>query len=135
MTRRITRATVEKSLAIAGATIVLVQLLMLARSPMHVLVTALGVGLICVGLWRAFSHWLPDRRKYVPLRSEVDEFIQLVRKLNSQRAQGDFTAAFETSAELRETVERVITAAGIQPVENLGTGVEAELQRQTLHGS
>jgi hypothetical protein len=69
---------------------------------------------------------------FTPLRTEVDEFIRLVRKLNAERTRGDFPAAFETGAELREAVERVVAKAGVQSEESLGEGVEAELHRQTM---
>jgi hypothetical protein len=129
---RMSRAAIDKLLALSGAAIVLVQLIMLARSPLQVSIVILGVLLIYVGIWRLSSHVLPERRMFTPLRTEVDEFIRLVRKLNAERASGDFPAAFETGAELREAVERVVAKAGVQPEESLGEGVEAELHRQTM---
>jgi hypothetical protein len=129
---RLSRATLDKTLVLTGAAIVLVQLILLARSPVQVAVVILGVVMIYMGKWRMVSHLLPDRRIYTPLRGEVDEFMELVRKLNDERARGDFTAAFETGAELRETVERIVAAAGVQPEERLGGGVAAELRRQTM---
>lgn len=132
MPARMSRAALDKALALSGVLVVLIQLILLARSPLHVAVVVVGVLMIYVGIWRLFSHWLPDRRVHVPLRAEVDQFIDLVRKLNAQRARGDFTAAFETSAELRETVERIVAAAGVEPKEILGEGVRAELQRQMM---
>ena len=128
----IPRAVIDKLLALSGAAIVLVQLLMLSQSPLQVATVIFGVLLIYVGIWRLSSHFLPERRTFTPLRAEVNEFIRLVRKLNVERARGDFTAAFETSAELREAVEQVVVKAGVQPEECLGAGIEAELYRQTL---
>jgi hypothetical protein len=132
MKYKVSRATIDKGMALTGVAIVLVQLIMLASSPLQVSMVILGVLLIYVGIWRLSSHVLPERRMFTPLRTEVDEFIRLVRKLNAERASGDFTAAFETSAELREAVERVVVKAGVQPEESLGHGVEAELHRQTM---
>jgi hypothetical protein len=124
------RATFDKAVALGGVLLVLSQLLLLAYSPIHVAVVVLGVLMIYVGIWRLVSHMLPNRRHYMPLREEVDEFIRLVRRLNTERAAGDFPAAFETSAQLRETVERVIAVAGVE--KEPGNGTKAELQRQTM---
>ena len=124
------RATFDKAVALTGVLLVLSQLLLLAYSPIHVAVVVLGVLMIYVGIWRLVSHMLPNRRVYMPLREEVDEFIRLVRRLNAERARGDFPAAFETGSELRETVERVIAVAGVE--KEPGNGTEADLQRQTM---
>jgi hypothetical protein len=104
--------------------------LLLAYSPIHVAVVVLGVLMIYVGIWRLSSHLLPNRRIFMPLRCEVDEFIRLVRRLNAQRSHRDVSAAFETAAELRETVERVIAAAGVP--QEAGNGEDAEVRRQTV---
>ena len=128
MAFKISRTTFDKWVALTGVALVMLQLLLLAYSPIHVAVVVLSVLLIYVGIWRLATHLLPDRRVYRPLRSEVDEFIKLVRKLNAERARGDDPAASETSAELRETVERVITAAGVQ--DESGKGMKAEPQRR-----
>jgi len=111
---RVSRSTLDKGIALLGVALVMVQLLLLAYSPIHVLLVVVGVLLIYVGIWRLFSNMLPDRRVYRSLRGEVDLFIRQVRQLNAQRAKGDFTAAFETASELRESVERVIDAAGLR---------------------
>ncbi|UCC81867.1 MAG: hypothetical protein JSW46_12750 [Gemmatimonadota bacterium] len=130
MKYKVTRATFDKGVALTGVLLVLSQLLLLAYSPIHVAAVVLGVLMIYVGIWRLVSHMLPNRRIYMPLREEVDEFIRLVRRLNTERTKGDFPAAFETGAELRETVERVIAVAGVE--KEPGNGTEAELQRQTM---
>lgn len=127
---KVSRATFDKGTALTGVLLVLSQLLLLAYSPIHVAVVVVGVLMIYVGVWRLASHLFPNRRIYMPLREEVDEFIRLVRRLNSERASGNLPAAFETGAELRETVERVIAVAGIE--KEPGNGTEAELKRQTM---
>lgn len=129
------RTTFDKAVALTGVLLVLSQLLLLAYSPIHVAVVVLGVLMIYVGIWRLVSHMLPNRRIYMPLRSEVDDFIRLVRRLNSERAGGDATTAFETAAELRQTVEKVIEAAGVESTEESRSGVDAELHRQALGSS
>jgi len=133
MALKISRTTIDKGIALTGVVLVVAQLLLLAYSPIHVAAVVLGVLMIYVGIWRLSSHLLPNRRIYMPLRCEVDEFIRLVRKLNAQRASRDMSAAFETAAELRETVERVIAAAGVS--QEPGNGTEAELQRQPVESA
>ncbi len=113
MSSKPSRATLDKSLALVGVGLVLIQLLLLAYSPVHVAVVVLGVLMIYVGIWRVSTHLLPDRRKYGLLRSEVERYIALVRKLNAERARDENTAADETSTALREATERVIAAAGL----------------------
>ena len=39
--------------------------------------------LIEVGVWKLANFVLPSERKYVALRAEVDQFITLVRQLNT----------------------------------------------------
>ncbi|MGD2152338.1 MAG: hypothetical protein PVG79_03665 [Gemmatimonadales bacterium] len=130
MALNISRATIDKGIALTGVLLVISQLLLLAYSPIHVAVVVLGVLMIYVGIWRLSSHLLPNRRIFMPLRCEVDEFIRLVRRLNAQRSHRDVSAAFETAAELRETVERVIAAAGVP--QEAGNGEDAEVRRQTV---
>lgn len=135
MKYKVSRATIDKGTALAGVLLVITQLLLLAYSPIHVAVVVLGVLMIYVGIWRLTSHMLPNRRIYMPLRGEVDEFIRLVRRLNTEKAHGDTTAAFETAAELRKRTERVIDVAGVESTEESRTGVDAELHRQVLGSS
>ncbi len=42
-----------------------------------------GILLVEAGVWNLANPFLPSARKYTSLRTEVDEFIQLVRGLNT----------------------------------------------------
>jgi hypothetical protein len=82
----------------------------LVESPYHVLLLAFGVLLIYVGTWRLVGRLL-HRRMNIVLREEIDTFISLARDLYSHRTNSDSARLHQTKAALRESLERIISAA------------------------
>jgi hypothetical protein len=105
-----TRNYMDKLLALAGVAIVVLEIYMLVESPYHVLLLAFGVLLIYVGTWRLVGRLL-HRRMNLLLREEIDTFITLARDLYTHRTASDSARLHSTKAALRESVERIISAA------------------------
>ena len=71
-----------------------------------------GILMIGLGVWRLGHRMLPERRVYVGLRSEVDFFIRLVRRLNAHSVVNDGTMVETLRAEMKEAVDRMVMLAG-----------------------
>jgi hypothetical protein len=105
-----TRNLMDKLLALAGVAVVVLEIYILVESPYHVLLLAFGVLLIYVGTWRLVGRLL-HRRMNIVLREEIDTFISLARELYSHRTNSDSARLHQTKAALRESLERIISAA------------------------
>lgn len=105
-----TRNLLDKMLALAGLAVVVLEVYILVESPFHVLLLAFGVLLIYVGTWRLVGRLLHRRMNKV-LREEIDTFITLARNLYSHRTNADAARVHQTKGALRESVERIISAA------------------------
>lgn len=77
-----------------------------------VLVT-FGLGILVVSIWFAAHPFIKSSRHFMPLRREVNGFIDLVRVLNRQaQAAGAADDIESTKAKMHETVERIVAKAG-----------------------
>ncbi len=97
------RTLINKVLALFGVVVIVVPSSMQEDFWVLFIADLLGIALITVGVWGLGSRLFPDRRVYVGLRSEVDQFISLVRKLNVSNSR----SALEASTTVDSTkVER-----------------------------
>ena len=72
-----------------------------------------GLGILVASIWFAANPFLRNTRRFVPLRREVDVFIDLVRLLNRQVTENADSAEIEASkARMHEAVERITEIAG-----------------------
>ena len=55
---------------------------------------------------------LPNRRVYVGLRSEIEFFVNMARKLNTHALLSDTDAVEALRDEMKESVDRMVTLAG-----------------------
>lgn len=55
---------------------------------------------------------VPDRRQFLLLREELDEFIVLVRKLNQEVVEGSWEETARTKASLLKAVDYIAATAG-----------------------
>ncbi len=110
---RVTREGVDRILAIGGIVIVLVQAAVLLDSRTVLPVILLGIVVNQLGAWGIARRLRPDRRVFLALRAEVDAFIGLVRRLNSQTIEGDARGVAETRDEMVRAVDRICLAAGV----------------------
>jgi hypothetical protein len=114
------RRSVDKALPILGIVIVLGAVLFLWCGNLYtqLAVVMIGIFLIEAGIWQLAHPLLPSVRRYRALRKEVDDFIQLVRRLNAAallRESGDAGGAdaiASVKGEMMDSVERMIEYAG-----------------------
>lgn len=107
------RRIVEIGFPIAGMAVVFGAVLGIPASPVQLqwqLVAVLvGVLMIEAGVWGLTQPFLPNERKYNALRDATDDFIDLVRALNSA-ALRDREAHGETSEEVAVALANMHTA-------------------------
>jgi len=108
---RLHRSTLDKSLAIGGVILILLQVLLIADVRLQVAIVLTGILVNQVGVWGLAERLMPDRRTHRELRSEVDTFIRLVRRLNGLGKEGEPTTLDATRAEMHESVDRIAAIA------------------------
>ena len=118
MSRKI-RKYLDLVLPLVGSFLVFTAVLTITAPVTRVLVAALGLLLIQSGVMKLTQAIIPNERKYVALRREVDYFILLVRRLNAaalglkQVDNADTRAAFEAIQQrMRESFDRMSQLAG-----------------------
>ena len=123
--RRI-RHLIEASIAIAGAAIVFLALILIsdANPQIRLGVVLVGILMIEAGVWNLPNYILPDERQYVDLRGKVDEFILLVRALNHAALEARATGA----GEARRNVHGILDAmhASVDQMAELAGRTRAE---------
>lgn len=73
----------------------------------------LGLVIVLVGFWYAANPILTSERRYLALRSEVNGFITLVRRLNTLAVTRGSSEEFQQiKAAMLESVERMAELAG-----------------------
>lgn len=77
------RKIVEVGLPLLGIVAVFAAILLVRGVQAQVGAALLGVLMIEAGVWRLTEPFLPSDRTYTELREEVDDFMGLVRELNS----------------------------------------------------
>ena len=107
------REAIDTALVIIGVTIIAVRVLSIADSGNDMVVVAVGIMMIYLGVWGLGTHLLPSRRIFSHLRSEVDDFLSLVRKLNTHSVNGESALVDATKTEMREAIEQMAAAAGV----------------------
>lgn len=107
------RSRLDRILALGGVLIIFAQALATAPGPAHVALIFFGFLASQVGTWGLARLVMPERREYIALRAEVDEFLYHVRTLNRQVVDGDGTGAAYTRRDLLIAVDRICDAAGV----------------------
>ena len=77
------RYVIEQALPVVGMVIVFGGAMLITDILRRVIVVAVGLLFVEVAVWNVASRILPDSRQFVPLRNEIDRFIQLARSLNA----------------------------------------------------
>jgi hypothetical protein len=116
---RTVRRKVDTILPVLGIVLVLAAVLFIWQNLyLQLGVVILGIFLIEAGIWKLAHPLLPSQRRYTALRAEVDDFIDLVRELNTagvEREAGNVAAEADMAA-LRErmvdSVDRMVDYAG-----------------------
>ncbi|UCC73707.1 MAG: hypothetical protein JSV86_03870 [Gemmatimonadota bacterium] len=106
------RSALDQALTLIGVIIIVVPVTLLTESWIPLIIVMLGALMIGAGAWRLGTRLLPNRRVYLGLRSEVEFFIRLVRRLNSHALDGDDKAVEDLTVEMKESVDRMVSLAG-----------------------
>ncbi len=72
---------------VAGTLMVLLAVLLpsiSANQPFQITLVLAGLVLCQLGIWRLAARILPNQRRYLALRAEVESFLSFIRILNAQ---------------------------------------------------
>ncbi len=101
------RRVIELGLPIAGIVVVFGAILLPPINvdlQLQIVIALAGVLMIEAGVWKLTSPFLPSERKYEALRGQVDEFIDLVRRLNRAVLESDSESG-EPSEAVQEALD------------------------------
>lgn len=102
-------------LSVTGMTLVFASVVILyfESATGRVVSVSLGLLLLLGGIWYAANPFFKNERKYFALRSELDQFIRLVRELNHASVAGDQPDAVRRATDaMHASVDRMVTLAG-----------------------
>jgi hypothetical protein len=108
------RSAIDQTLTLAGVAAAVVPVSLITESWLPFIFVMIGLLMVGAGAWRLGTRLLPTRRVYVGLRSEVKQFIGLVRRLNSHALGGDTDAIENLRYDMKESVDRMVLLAGEQ---------------------
>jgi hypothetical protein len=107
------RSAIDQVLIVLGVLIIVAVVSLLEQESWTPLIIVLiGILMVGLGVYRLGHRVLPNRRVYVGLRSEVEFFIRLVRRLNSNALMNHAEQVELVSQEMKESVDRMVTLAG-----------------------
>lgn len=106
------RGVFNNILAVGGVLLVVLQVLLMAYTRAQVAVVMVGILINQAGVWGLANRVLPSRRVYLPLRREIENFIQLARDLNEATVAGSGTVD-AVRRRMHESVDRMADAAGM----------------------
>ena len=116
------RKTLAIGLPILGTVLVFMAILVpeiALHLQLQIIVVLIGLLIIEAGVWRLTAKVLPNERKFLALRTEVDGFIDRIRVLNAHgvslsQSENDATreAFRETLDALHDAVDRMAEVAG-----------------------
>ena len=116
---RALRQMLNRVLPLVGVVFIIGSVLFIEEVSGQIAVVTLGILLLEVGIWKLAHQLLPGERTYLTLRTEVDQFIALVRGLNEAALQvkahrePEYQQAFEEiKATMHQAVERMAQVAG-----------------------
>ena len=104
--RRKIRRVLEVALPVLGMGIIFGSVLYDPGSlQLQVLLVLLGILILEAGVWGLANRLLPDERRYIALREEVEHFIVLVPQLNAATVAKN--AGTEDDARYRDTLQQM----------------------------
>lgn len=117
---RVIRKSIDIGLPLVGVAVILAAVL-IVRDDLRLQLAIVGLGMVVLelGVWKAAHRVLPTGRRYLALRAESDQFLQLVRELNTAAlavsrddSQAHKQAFEEVRGAMRKSVERMVAVAG-----------------------
>ena len=107
------RAGLDRTLALGGLMIVLLQAMIMTESQTQAALVVFGLMLNQAGYWGLGRRLALHRRVFLALRAEVDSFLRLVRQLNAQVLEGSANSVERTRAEMIDAIDKICMAAGV----------------------
>ena len=107
------RAGLDRTLALGGLMIVLLQAMIMTESQTQAVLVVFGLMLNQAGYWGLGRRLALHRRVFLALRAEVDSFLRLVRQLNAQVLEGSANSVVQTRSEMIDAVDKICMAAGV----------------------
>ena len=117
---RVIRKSIDIGLPLVGVAVILAAVL-IVRGDLRLQLAIVGLGMVVLelGVWKAAHRVLPTGRRYLALRAESDQFLQLVRELNTAAlavrrndSQAQKQAFEEVRGAMRKSVEHMAAVAG-----------------------
>ncbi len=71
-----------------------------------------GMLMLLGAVWYAANPFFKNRRRYLRLRTEVNQFIDLVRELHIEAVNGQPEEIERTRSAMHESIERMVAAVG-----------------------
>ncbi len=106
------RSLIDQAVTLLGVVVIVVPVALLSESWVPLLIVLAGTLMVGAGTWRLGTRLLADRRVHIGLRSEVDEFIRLVRRLNAHALAGEIEEVDALRGQMKESVDRMAGLAG-----------------------
>ncbi|KPK66468.1 MAG: hypothetical protein AMS21_02305 [Gemmatimonas sp. SG8_38_2] len=106
------RSALDQLLTIVGVILIVVPVALTSESWTPLIVVFIGIAMIALGVWGLGTRIFSERRVYVRLRSEVDDFIKLVSRLNTHALSGESELIDEIRAQMKDAVDRMVMHAG-----------------------
>ncbi len=108
------KAGIDRIMIYAGLFLVLLQTVQLDITAIQFGFILFGLIVTLAGLWGLGARLKPERRVYLQLRQETDNFLGLVRRINTHAVEGDGARANEVKQEMHEAIELIAQAAGVE---------------------
>ncbi len=78
----------------------------------RLVVVTFGLGVLIIGIWFAAHPFFKSSRRFIALRREVEEFIDLVKLLNEQVVEtAEPENVAHTTAKMHKAVDRMVAEA------------------------
>ncbi len=78
----------------------------------RLILVSFGLGILVVSIWFAAHPFIKSSRRFMHLRGEVEEFMDLVKVLSHQAQAADAANIESTRAKMHEAVERMVAESG-----------------------
>jgi hypothetical protein len=99
--------------AVIGVLVILSSFLFTGNLQAWYASVVIGLVIVLIGFWYGANPILTNERRYLALRSEVDDFIGLVRKLNREAVRSGPSEEFQQiKAAMLESIQRMTEFAG-----------------------
>ncbi len=108
------REAVNSLVVLGGVGLIVWQVVSMAESRGPMVVVAVGIMMIYLGILDLGTQVLPNRRVYNKLRSEVEKFLVLVRKLNAHAVSDEPARVESVRTEMHDSVDRMVSVAGLR---------------------